>query len=247
MSSPITYTRQFSHKDWIDLVDSVQAGGTNGINARMHAIEAEFDKLSQVVAAISSALQSQPGLTLTGFSGVDVPGGNLALAITGNGFTAPTTVEFQKTSTTFTTPIVLLQTNVTPTQISVPIDQIPADAVTGKVRVQSAGQTLTSSFDVTPPAIIATLTSPVTGNQLCTITGSQSIPGATTITFANGTRPRTRQRLSGDRRVAHRHPDHRTRAGDLTERTDQDLDPRWHRAIRHEPRRQLIKRGDTGP
>ncbi|MGZ3271432.1 MAG: hypothetical protein ACXU71_10720 [Croceibacterium sp.] len=187
MSSPITYTRQFSHKDWIDFVDSVQAGGTNGINARMHAIEAEFDKLSQVVAAISSALQSQPGLTLTGFSGVDVPGGNLALAITGNGFTAPTTVEFQKTSTTFTTPIVLLQTNVTPTQISVPIDQIPADAVTGKVRVQSAGQTLTSSFDVTPPAIIATLTSPVTGNQLCTITGSRFIPGATTITFANGT------------------------------------------------------------
>ena len=44
MSASISYTSQFSHKDWIDFVDSVQAGGTNGINGRMHAIEAEFDK-----------------------------------------------------------------------------------------------------------------------------------------------------------------------------------------------------------
>ena len=28
----ISYTPQFSHKDWVDFVDSVQAGGTNGIN-----------------------------------------------------------------------------------------------------------------------------------------------------------------------------------------------------------------------
>jgi hypothetical protein len=186
MAAPITYTRQFSHRDWIDFVDSVQAGGTNGINSRMHAIEAEFDKLSQVVSAINTVLQSQPGLTITNFAGVDVPGGNLSLVIIGNGFTAPATVEFQKTSTTFTTPVVLLTSNVTPTQLLIPIDQIPVDAVTGKVRVQSAGQTITSSFDVTPPATIANFTSPVTGNQLCTINGTRFIPGTTTITFANG-------------------------------------------------------------
>lgn len=56
--APITYTRTFSHKDWIDFVDSVQAGGTNGINIRMHAIEAEFDTLSQVISAINAALQT---------------------------------------------------------------------------------------------------------------------------------------------------------------------------------------------
>jgi hypothetical protein len=56
----ISYKRQFSHKDWIDFVDSVVAGGTNGINIRMHAIEAEFDALSQVVAAINTALQGPP-------------------------------------------------------------------------------------------------------------------------------------------------------------------------------------------
>ncbi|HZW34287.1 MAG TPA: hypothetical protein VFF52_26425 [Isosphaeraceae bacterium] len=57
-TTTISYTRQFSHKDWIDFVDSVQAGGTNGINIRMHAIEAEFDTLSQVIALISTALQA---------------------------------------------------------------------------------------------------------------------------------------------------------------------------------------------
>jgi len=56
----ISYTRKFSHKDWIDFVDSVQAGGTNGVNTRFHAIEGEFDAISQVVAAINTALQGPP-------------------------------------------------------------------------------------------------------------------------------------------------------------------------------------------
>ena len=58
MSGSIKYTRQFSHKDWIDFVDSVQAGGTNGINVRMHAIEAEFDAISAVITQIANALQT---------------------------------------------------------------------------------------------------------------------------------------------------------------------------------------------
>jgi hypothetical protein len=56
VSASISYTSQFSHKDWIDFVDSVQAGGTNGINGRMHAIEAEFTKLSGVISQINAAL-----------------------------------------------------------------------------------------------------------------------------------------------------------------------------------------------
>jgi len=52
----ISYTPQFSHKDWIDFVDSVQAGGTNGINIRFHGIETEFAAISSVVAAIAQAL-----------------------------------------------------------------------------------------------------------------------------------------------------------------------------------------------
>ena len=52
----ISYTRQFSHKDWIDFVDSVQAGGTNGINGRLHAIESEFDAISAVITQIAQVL-----------------------------------------------------------------------------------------------------------------------------------------------------------------------------------------------
>jgi hypothetical protein len=52
----ISYTPQFSHKDWIDFVDSVTAGGTNGINKRFHDIEAEFAAISAVIAQIAQVL-----------------------------------------------------------------------------------------------------------------------------------------------------------------------------------------------
>ena len=52
----ISYTPQFSHKDWIDFVDSVQAGGTNGINVRFHGIEAEFAAISSAIAQIAQVL-----------------------------------------------------------------------------------------------------------------------------------------------------------------------------------------------
>ena len=128
--------------------------------------------------------------------------------------------------------MVLLTSNVAATQLLTPVDQIPVDAVTGKVRVQSAGKTITSSFDVTPPATIANFTSPVTGNQLCTINGSRFIPGTTTITFANGSFrapsngfPGTGESLTAAQIVA--------RAGHVARRADQDLDPGRHRADHH--------------
>lgn len=68
MSGSISYTRQWTHQDWVDFVDTVQAGGNNGINVRMHGIEAEFDAISAVIKLINAALQpptpTQQKLTL---------------------------------------------------------------------------------------------------------------------------------------------------------------------------------------
>jgi hypothetical protein len=66
VSASISYTSQFKHNDWIDFVDSVQAGGANGINGRMHAIEAEFEKLSLVIAQVNASIViPPPTMTLT--------------------------------------------------------------------------------------------------------------------------------------------------------------------------------------
>jgi hypothetical protein len=57
VSSTINYVRQFfAHTDWIDFVDSIRASGANGMNARMHAIEQEFDSLSGVISQLNSGL-----------------------------------------------------------------------------------------------------------------------------------------------------------------------------------------------
>jgi hypothetical protein len=61
----ISYTPQFSHKDWIDFVDSVQAAGTNGINKRFHDIETEFATISSVIAQIAQVLPTVTSQTLT--------------------------------------------------------------------------------------------------------------------------------------------------------------------------------------
>ncbi|WP_393062898.1 hypothetical protein [Streptomyces sp. LN549] len=41
------YRPQFSHKDWIDNRDRVQAGGEDGLNQRFHLLEDEFAGLAQ--------------------------------------------------------------------------------------------------------------------------------------------------------------------------------------------------------
>jgi hypothetical protein len=53
---PTGYTRQFQHKDWIDFVDPVQAGGDNGFNQRFHALENEFDLISTAITSVDSAV-----------------------------------------------------------------------------------------------------------------------------------------------------------------------------------------------
>lgn len=52
----IAYTRTFAHREWIDNVDRVQAGGDNGFNVRFHALESEFDALSGVVEQVAQAI-----------------------------------------------------------------------------------------------------------------------------------------------------------------------------------------------
>lgn len=57
MSGTISYSRTFfSWQDYTDFVDPVQAGGTNGINLRMHNIEKEFDQLGGVIGQVNAGL-----------------------------------------------------------------------------------------------------------------------------------------------------------------------------------------------
>ncbi|MFJ7073468.1 hypothetical protein [Streptomyces sp. NPDC098781] len=63
MTTP--YVPNFSHVDWIDNQDRVQAGGTNGFNARFHDLTAEFASLADVINPWIEALSpSESFLTL---------------------------------------------------------------------------------------------------------------------------------------------------------------------------------------
>ena len=55
---PVSYVPVFQHTDWVDNVDRVRAAGDNGFNVRFHALEAEFERLSDVVKKISDALDA---------------------------------------------------------------------------------------------------------------------------------------------------------------------------------------------
>ena len=45
----ISYTRTFSHTDWVDNVSRVQAGGDDGFNGQFQRHRGEFDTISGVV------------------------------------------------------------------------------------------------------------------------------------------------------------------------------------------------------
>lgn len=126
----------------------------------------------------------QASLSLTSFSGVNEPNGDQKLKINGAGFSTPVLVEFSKTGGGFTAPpIPLSPADVTSTQISIPMSQIPADAISGPVRVQSSGQTMTSGFNVVPPATITDVApTSFIQNTLVTILGSRFFTG-TTVSF----------------------------------------------------------------
>ena len=62
----ITYTRGYSHSDWIDNQDVVQAGGERGFNQEFHSLEAELDKIK--AAAKSGAKMQDSGAALAKYS-----------------------------------------------------------------------------------------------------------------------------------------------------------------------------------
>jgi hypothetical protein len=49
----LSYAPIFVHTDWIDNVDRIEAGGPRGLNARLHAIEADLKQASTVVGRIN--------------------------------------------------------------------------------------------------------------------------------------------------------------------------------------------------
>jgi hypothetical protein len=69
----ISYTRTFTHVDWIDNEDVVQAGGDKGFNQKFHGLEAELDAISSTFSAANTEinniqrlnfLSAQPPVTL---------------------------------------------------------------------------------------------------------------------------------------------------------------------------------------
>jgi hypothetical protein len=52
-----TYRPDFTHTDWLDHVDRVQAGGDRGLNTRFHDVEAEFDRVAKHVNALHKAVE----------------------------------------------------------------------------------------------------------------------------------------------------------------------------------------------
>ncbi|MFE7509889.1 hypothetical protein [Streptomyces sp. NPDC057540] len=76
-----TYKPQFTHKDWIDNQDRVQAGGEDGLNRRFHLLEAEFAGLAEkqinpIIASLgtpTSHLTLTPALVSYTDAGTDVP------------------------------------------------------------------------------------------------------------------------------------------------------------------------------
>ena len=53
----ISYKRTFTHDDWIDNEDVVQAGGEKGFNKKFHEFENELDEISKVIGEIDVSLQ----------------------------------------------------------------------------------------------------------------------------------------------------------------------------------------------
>lgn len=119
-------------------------------------------------ATAEATLTVQPGLQVTGFAGVDEPGGDDLFKINGSGFVAPVTVHFSASGGGFTVlpdSVTVTGANVTPTQIRIPMAQIPVNAVAGPVRVDSGGQTAESAMPVVPPAVINTAPASVARNN----------------------------------------------------------------------------------
>jgi hypothetical protein len=70
MTFSIGFTRAFTHTDWVDNVDRVEAGGDNGFNARFHSLERDLDSVSGTFVDVEGALNTleTPPAAHTSFS-----------------------------------------------------------------------------------------------------------------------------------------------------------------------------------
>jgi hypothetical protein len=58
----LSFAPTFHHVDWIDNVDRIKAGGPNGFNVRLNAVEADLLQVSTVVGQIDGALDQVGGI-----------------------------------------------------------------------------------------------------------------------------------------------------------------------------------------
>ncbi|HRC86604.1 MAG TPA: hypothetical protein PK413_13430 [Thermoanaerobaculia bacterium] len=70
----IVYNRNFTHADWIDNEDVVQAEGENGFNVRFKGLQDELDKVSATFAVADSEVKKIQRLQfLQAVAGVNLP------------------------------------------------------------------------------------------------------------------------------------------------------------------------------
>lgn len=74
----ISYARKFTHEDWIENEDVVQASGEKGFNRRFHGIEDEFDTLANVIATIDTEIKHIQRLNFVTAQNVSGLGANSA-------------------------------------------------------------------------------------------------------------------------------------------------------------------------
>jgi hypothetical protein len=83
----VTYNRSYQHQDWINNQDIVRADGDRGFNAEFHSLEAEFDKITGVVAALNAGLGAFQPVGAAG--AVAYAGGNVGIGTTFSTATPP--------------------------------------------------------------------------------------------------------------------------------------------------------------
>jgi hypothetical protein len=144
--------------------------------------------LNNVTASTTFTVLS--GLVVTSFIGVDEPNNNLLFTIVGSGFTTPATVQFARNGggLTPTPALAVTAQNTSPTQLLIPMNQIPTDAVSGIVRVESNNQVAFSANPVVPPPVVSTAPAQATSQTNITITGLRFVTGVAITMPGNLTR-----------------------------------------------------------
>jgi hypothetical protein len=134
------YTRHFQHKNWLDFIDPVQAGGDNGFNERFHALESEFDLIAAAISSVDDAVtnleNAAPAIGLT-----------LVLSLS-DGAKIPVPTGFQQSETKFFAFVKAFQANTSNTT--------PGELLGFNVFAQDDGTVVARVWDKTGQAVMAT-------------------------------------------------------------------------------------------